>query len=239
VQRQLREAIARAAQGLPSRYDVVVRLAGDRRITIDFQLTPVIENGVVVALVPSGQDVTDRQLDSQRLAALAGLSAELNGLLEAEEITCRLLRRGPDVLGCDFLNIAILDLDTQVLRIRQPAGMHPSVAAAWTTLPLTGPLTPFHDAVATGSLVWVHDAGERHQAYPDTASAADALGVITSVAVPLIVAGQTVAVIGVGWHETVEVTDTLTARLVLLAEICGQALWRAMRSTPRSRWSAT
>ena len=38
VQDQLRVAVARAAFGETSRYDVVVRLAGDARITIDFML---------------------------------------------------------------------------------------------------------------------------------------------------------------------------------------------------------
>ena len=41
VQTQLREAVLRAAEGEVVRYDVVVRMAGDTRMPIDFMLSPV------------------------------------------------------------------------------------------------------------------------------------------------------------------------------------------------------
>lgn len=61
IQAQLRQAIQRAAAGETVRYDVTVRLASNRYITIDFLLAPVFnDSGQVEYLIPSGIDVTAR-----------------------------------------------------------------------------------------------------------------------------------------------------------------------------------
>lgn len=62
VQQQLRAAIARAARGEPSRYDVEVRGAENRFISLDFSLEPLRdETGRVVFIVPSASVVTERK----------------------------------------------------------------------------------------------------------------------------------------------------------------------------------
>jgi len=61
VQAKLRDAIHRSAQGETVRYDVRVRLANNRFITLDFILAPVLDaDGKVEFLIPSGIDVTTR-----------------------------------------------------------------------------------------------------------------------------------------------------------------------------------
>lgn len=68
IQRQLREAINRAAAGETVRYDVLVRLAEKRFITIDFMLAPTFDaHGKVEFLIPSGIDVTARNELTARL----------------------------------------------------------------------------------------------------------------------------------------------------------------------------
>jgi PAS domain S-box-containing protein len=58
---RLQEAVATARAGEVVRYDAVVRMAGDSRMTIDFMLSPVRdETGAVTCLVPSAFDITDR-----------------------------------------------------------------------------------------------------------------------------------------------------------------------------------
>jgi PAS domain S-box-containing protein len=65
----LRESIARAAAGERIRYDAVIRIAGDQRLTIDFSLVPIRDDtGRVTHLVPSAMDVTDRKQAEQALA---------------------------------------------------------------------------------------------------------------------------------------------------------------------------
>jgi PAS domain S-box-containing protein len=61
VQTRLREAVLRAAGGEVVRYDVVVRMAGDTRMPIDFMLSPVKDDhGRVTHLIPSGMDIAER-----------------------------------------------------------------------------------------------------------------------------------------------------------------------------------
>src|SRR5262249_6790493 len=62
VREQLRAACARASRGEVVRYDVVVRMARDTRMTIDFQVAPLRdEEGRITHLIPSGVDVTERR----------------------------------------------------------------------------------------------------------------------------------------------------------------------------------
>ncbi len=62
VQKQLREAVGEAAEGRIVRYDVVVRMANDSRMPIDFMLAPVRNAaGQVTHLIPSAVDITERK----------------------------------------------------------------------------------------------------------------------------------------------------------------------------------
>jgi PAS domain S-box-containing protein len=62
IQQQLREAIARAARGESSRYDVQVHAAEGHLIDIDFSLQPVRdETGEVMFLVPSATVIAERK----------------------------------------------------------------------------------------------------------------------------------------------------------------------------------
>ncbi len=62
VQQQLREAIARAARGEASRYDVQLQAAEHHFIDVDFSLEPLRdETGEVVFLVPSASVITERK----------------------------------------------------------------------------------------------------------------------------------------------------------------------------------
>ncbi|MCB0063397.1 MAG: PAS domain S-box protein [Caldilineaceae bacterium] len=70
IQAQLRDAIARVAQGESLRYDVPVRLGDDHYIEIDFMLAPIFdEEGNVSHLVPSGLDITQRKATEAALRA--------------------------------------------------------------------------------------------------------------------------------------------------------------------------
>lgn len=62
IQAQLKDAVGRALQGEIMRYDVPVRMAGDSRMWIDFQLVPLRDAfGKITHLVPSAVDITERR----------------------------------------------------------------------------------------------------------------------------------------------------------------------------------
>lgn len=70
VARRLEGAVARAAAGEIVRYDAVVRIAGDARITIDFMLSPLRDReGNVYAVIPSGFDISERTRAERALKA--------------------------------------------------------------------------------------------------------------------------------------------------------------------------
>ncbi|BBF85659.1 signal transduction histidine kinase [Aquitalea magnusonii] len=62
VQAELQQAVAQAARGQTVRYDVVVRMKNDSRMTIDFMLRPLWdEDGQISNLIASGIDITARK----------------------------------------------------------------------------------------------------------------------------------------------------------------------------------
>jgi PAS domain S-box-containing protein len=68
IQAQLKEAVERVAAGEVVRYDVMVRMAGDSRMTIDFMLAPLYDReGRLTHLIPSANDVSDRVASEQQL----------------------------------------------------------------------------------------------------------------------------------------------------------------------------
>ena len=70
---RLKDAVARAVSGEVVRHDVVVCMAGDSRMDVDFMLAPVRDaSGTVTMLVPSGLDITDRKRDLRHIELLMG-----------------------------------------------------------------------------------------------------------------------------------------------------------------------
>lgn len=68
---RLEAAVGEAAKGNVVRYDAVVRMAGDTRMTIDFMLSPIPgDDGQVRLLVPSGFDITERKLQEDHVHLL-------------------------------------------------------------------------------------------------------------------------------------------------------------------------
>ena len=74
VQDRLRAALGRAARGEVVRYDEIVRVANDQRITIDVTFGPLRDaQGRTVQIVGSAVDITERNLAEQQLAQQAAL----------------------------------------------------------------------------------------------------------------------------------------------------------------------
>jgi len=70
IQIQMRDACKRAAGGEIVRYDVPVRMAGDTRIWIDFQVAPLRDaQGRITHLIPSAMDIAVRRAAEENLRA--------------------------------------------------------------------------------------------------------------------------------------------------------------------------
>jgi diguanylate cyclase (GGDEF)-like protein/PAS domain S-box-containing protein len=102
VQQQLREAIARAARGEASRYDVQVRVAENHLIDVDFSLQPVRnEKGEVAFLVPSANVITDRKRTENALRESNEKFQQL-----ADNITDAFWIRSPDMSEVHYISPA-------------------------------------------------------------------------------------------------------------------------------------
>ena len=234
VQVTLREMLTRAQAGEPAQEDIEVHLEDGRRVTIDFQLVPIVEHGAVTALVPSGVDITDRIVERDRLQALASLSRHLNGALMTAQVARLVVANAPAVVDAEFVNVALLDVDRQELRLIQPL-MDPDIEERWGTLPLDGARTPFHDVVRSGAPVLVGRA-EREARYPEMVRDTERIGLDSTASVPLVdELGEVFGVLGVGWGEAIEFTEEIRLRLDLLADLCSHALRRAQRTEARDR----
>jgi PAS domain S-box-containing protein len=232
VQQQLREAVARAAAGESSRYDVELRVAGDHRITIDFQLAPLFADGEVVALVPSGLDITDRLADRARIEALAHLSRALNGALRTEEVARLTAEHGPAVVEADFANIGLLSRDgTHVQMVLPP--VIDVIRERWATIALEGPRTPFHHVFETGEALYV-DSSNRAELFPHLVDDARRAGLESVATLPLTDAdGSVFGSLALGWARRIEHTDESRARLTVLADLCSQAMQRTRTGEAR------
>jgi diguanylate cyclase (GGDEF)-like protein/PAS domain S-box-containing protein len=102
IQQQLREAIARAARGEPSHYDVQVRAAEGHFMDVDFSLQPVRDKmGEVVFLVPSATVITERKRTENALRE----SNEKFQVL-ADNITDAFWIRSPDMREIQYISPA-------------------------------------------------------------------------------------------------------------------------------------
>ncbi len=234
VRRQLREMLATAQSGRQARADIVIHRPDRPTVTIDFALVPIVEHGVVTALVPSGIDVTARNAERDRLESLATLSRHLNGAFTAAQVARLVVRHAQGVVDAEFVNLALLDDDSQGFHVVSP-NMTPEIESRWGAVRLAGPRTPFHDVLATGRPVLV-SREERGLRYPELVRDTDRVGLDTTAALPLVdEVGGVFGVIGVGWAEPNDFPDELRLRLDLLADLCSHALRRAQRTEARDQ----
>lgn len=103
VQARIKAACTAASGGATERFETEVRIAGDRRINIDFQIAPLKnEHGVIVGFQTSGVDITDRFHVEAKLAqreALSRFLCELREEMDRETEPAALLRTAAKALG--------------------------------------------------------------------------------------------------------------------------------------------
>ena len=227
VQQLVRDAVERAVAGETSRFDVWVRVAGGELIPIDFQLVPIVEDGVVTALVPSAIDITSRTEHVENLAALSALSAELQVAVGMDELIGLIVDQPAGIFGSSMVTLGVVNDDT--ISVTGPKSLDADLMARWTDLPLDGTQTPFHDAVESREMVWVWTCEERRERYPELAVDSERAGLVTTVSAPLVDDSGVIGVIVIGWDRPISDDATLRLHVGLLANACTQALHRVIR----------
>ena len=133
VRERLRDAFARATRGELVRYDEEIRVANDARITIDFMLQPVFQDGVLQFFVPSAVDVTHRIVAEQHLVAQHALVRAITD--NASTAIFVLDRDG----RCTFANPASMGVTglahDQLIGMLLHDRLHPEESATLTSCP--------------------------------------------------------------------------------------------------------
>lgn len=138
-QRQMQQAMASAARGEASRFDVRVATSGGATLLMDFSLLPLHgPDGRVAWLIPSARDVSDRDQAQRQLQLTRHAVEQANDALmqvgpdgairDANAAACRLL----GLERAQLLRLCVPDIDTHV-----DAGQWPQ---RWRALCETGSL---------------------------------------------------------------------------------------------------
>ncbi len=138
ARRQLRSAIAEAAQGRIVRYEVDVRGAGDRVATVEFSLKPVFgAAGEVVLLIPEGHIITERvraaaeirrlnvHLERRvwRLEALRQIDATISSGRDLRQTLAVIIQQVIGPLGVDAADVLLFGEATGMLEFAFGQGL--------------------------------------------------------------------------------------------------------------------
>lgn len=146
VQMEIKNACLRAGQGEPSRFDVPMRLAGGRRIVLDFQIAPLHDaEGNISHLIPSGVDVTGRVRAEEELRL-------------SEDRFRRQLLELQGVYDAAPVGLCVLDTDLRWIRVNErlaemtgyPAPVHLGRRLSELVPTLAGELEPELSRVLQG-----------------------------------------------------------------------------------------
>lgn len=235
ARRRLDEAIVQAQAGRPSRFDVEARIGDDAFLTIDFQLVPLIEGGVVTALVPSAIDITQRIAVTRQTAALAELASQVNKATTPDAVARASAAGTAATAGASFASVALADHEARTLRLWHQPGTPASLAEGWEELPLVG-TTPMHDAIVADETVLVTDPDERRRRSPRLAEAAEALQLGATAAVPLRRSDGTVlGALGVGWPVDEPPDQRALDQIRTVADLVAQGIERTQLADLRHR----
>jgi PAS domain S-box-containing protein len=232
VQDRLKAAIGAARAGHAVRYDEVVRLVGDRLITIDFRLVPLVEDGTVIGLVASGTDETERRSATARLRALGEYAQALARAGTTQAVADAAIAHLPAALNAGFANLALLEAETGWVTLIQPSSMPREVADRYRRSSLHS-RTPLTDAIRERRIVVVEDVDDYRRRYPDLVADTQAAGLVSTASVPLVIGDEVVGAVGLGWTHRWE-DDTIDARLQVVAELTSRSLERTRTADDRS-----
>lgn len=238
VQNRLRAAIERGQRGETSRYDEVVRLKGDRLVTIDFQLVPMLDGDDVIGMTVSGLDITDRiELHSQ-VEALAALGRELSSAATADQVAEVVVSsEARAATGAAFVNLGIIDdVHTGSIRMVQPGDLSADIAAQYARVSFDAPVViagAFRRRRFVGLTGPDDEGGDYAASWGDVV----ATGLCAVAGVPLWRPDRTVGgVLGLGWTSPVDFDDRgLRSRVNAVAEMVAQCLERTRISDVRAK----
>jgi signal transduction histidine kinase len=163
---------------------------------------------------------------SERMDRLRLLVEALNAATLPAEVARVVTEHGALALGARTAALALRVGDGDRLAIAHAVGYPPEVVAAWRSFPLAA-ATPIGDAIRSGEPIWLADEEERRARYPELGAAQSLTGRGTIAALPLLVDGQTIGALGIGFGVGQTFDAEARTLLLTLAHQCALALERA------------
>ncbi|MBM7806715.1 PAS domain S-box-containing protein [Geodermatophilus bullaregiensis] len=171
--------------------------------------------------------LADERATARRLGLLQRATAELSAATSPVDVA-RAAAGHVVALTGHGSRVGVFEVDDagRALRLLSLSGAEPEARQRWAEIPLSAPLA-VTTAVTERRPVWVEDAADWPGARGGQATTLAALGLASTVALPLLVAGRVVGVIGVGFPQVRRFGGVERAMLLAVAEQCAQALDRA------------
>jgi PAS domain S-box-containing protein len=176
-------------------------------------------------------DVTERVMAEQRAERAAARTRRLQAVTEAlsealtpAQVVAAVMDHGIGALEADAGVMVLMDGDGEHLQLVEQRGYPAGVAEEWDRFPLAAPV-PIADAVRRGEIVIVGSPAERDGMYPQLAGVEVVYPV--SLSVPLLVEGERMGAMGLGFRDTRTFSDNDRALMLALARQCAQAIRRA------------
>ncbi|HEU0300139.1 MAG TPA: PAS domain S-box protein [Longimicrobium sp.] len=174
-------------------------------------------------------DVTERVLAEQRAERAAARTRRLQAVTEAlsealtpAQVVTAVMEQGIGAVDAAAGLVVLVSPDGEWLELVEQRGYPPEMVAGWERFPLALPV-PIADAVRSGEIVIVSSPEERSR-YPALSGRPMAYPV--SLSVPLVVEGERLGAMGLGFQAPREFSDDDRALLLALARQCAQAIRR-------------
>ncbi|MGY1653204.1 SpoIIE family protein phosphatase [Geodermatophilus sp. SYSU D01119] len=175
--------------------------------------------------------LADERATARRLRLLQRVTAELSAATTPEDVARTAAGHLVTLAGHDA-RAGVFELDDtgRGLLLLSLTCDDPVDRARWSAVPLSTPLA-VTTAVTERRPVWIDDMadwpGARGELAPDQAETLRSFGLTATVALPLLVAGRVVGVVGIGFPRARTFSPPERGMLLAVAEQCAQALDRA------------
>jgi serine phosphatase RsbU (regulator of sigma subunit) len=156
------------------------------------------------------------------------LATALSAAVSPEDVAVALAEEGASAAGASFANMAMLEVETNRVRVVHGSVLNPSIAARWAEFHVKDP-TPLCDAIQSGLPVLLPSIEALGQRYPNLLADTLAASLSATASLPLHTpSGACLGAIGFGWPRPQAFSPTQLRRLDLIAQMAAQALDRAM-----------
>jgi len=160
---------------------------------------------------------------------------KVSGAMDPMAVALAVAEVGADAAGASFANLAIVDPQTDWVRIvRGSSSLDPDIAARWAEFPLSA-RTPLGDAIQTGKPVFLGSPEAIGEHYPSVVTDTLSASLAATASLPVRAAnGAILGATGFAWSRPQEFDENQVRQLDLVARLAGLALDRALLYEQRS-----